>query len=247
MKIAIIAAMEQEVALLRKRIDHPTLWQKAGSKIYTGQIHGVEVALVKSGIGKVSAALSTTLLLDHFKPEIVINTGCAGSAVPSLKIGDIVVSHEVSYYDVDMIAFGYGPGQMAQCPSSFHAAPALVALAKEIVDHLGMNAVCGLVVSGDTFINSADGWARIHQTFPKAIAVEMEAAAIAQVCHQFAIPFVVVRAISDIADQSSHLCFKEFLTVAVQNSSRLVEAMVQTLACPEPPVNISPPRDVTGG
>lgn len=230
MKIGIIGAIEQEVALLRDRIDHPALWQQAGCEIYTGQLHSVEVALVKSGIGKVSAALGTILLLDHFKSELVINTGSAGALAPSLKVGDIVVSHEVRYHDVDVTAFGYEPGQMAQCPASYNAAPSLVALAEEIVERLGMHAVRGLVVSGDTFINGADGLARIRQTFPQAIAVEMEATAVAHMCHQFAVPFVVVRAISDLADQESHLSFKEFLTLAAKSSSRLVEEMVQALA-----------------
>lgn len=230
MKIGIIGAMEQEVALLRDHLSHSTLHQQAGCEIYTGQLHGVEIALVKSGISKVSAALGTTLLLDHFKPELVINTGSAGGLAPSLKVGDIVVSHEVRYHDVDVTAFGYEPGQMAQCPASFNAAPSLVALAEEIIDRLGMHAVRGLVVSGDAFINGAEGLARIRRTFPQAIAVEMEATAIAHVCHQFAVPFVVVRAISDVADQASHLSFEEFLTVAAQSSSRLVEEMVHALA-----------------
>ncbi|WMQ74321.1 MAG: 5'-methylthioadenosine/S-adenosylhomocysteine nucleosidase [Sodalis sp.] len=230
MKIGIIGAMEQEVALLRDSLNHSILHQKAGCEIYTGQLHGVEVVLVKSGIGKVSATLGTTLLLDHFKPELVINTGSAGSLEPSLKVGDIVISHEVRYHDVNVTAFGYEPGQMAQCPASFNADPSLVALAEKIIDRLGMHAVRGLVVSGDAFINDAEGLARIRQTFPQAIAVEMEATAIAHVCHQFAVPFVVVRAISDVVDQESHLSFEEFLTVASQSASRLVEEMVHALA-----------------
>ncbi|WP_244267300.1 5'-methylthioadenosine/S-adenosylhomocysteine nucleosidase, partial [Sodalis-like endosymbiont of Proechinophthirus fluctus] len=149
---------------------------------------------------------------------------------PSLNVGDIAVSHEVCYHDVDVTAFGYEPGQMAECPASFNAAPSLVALAEEVIDRLGMHAVRGLVVSGDAFINGAEGLTRIRQTFPQAIALEMEATAIAHVCHQFAVPFVVLRAISDVADQASHLSFEEFLTVAAQNSSHLIGEMVQALA-----------------
>lgn len=230
MKIGIIGAMQQEISLLRDRLTNATVWQRAECKVYSGQLHGVKVALVKSGIGKVSAALGTTLLLDHFKPALVINTGSTGSLVPSLNIGDIIVSQEVRYYDVDVTAFGYELGQMAQCPASFAAAPSLIALAEAISDRLDIHVIRGLVVSGDTFINSIQNLAYIRNIFPQALSVEMEATAIAHICYRFAVPFVVVRAVSDVASQISHLNFKEFLPIAVQNSSKLVEEMVQSLS-----------------
>ncbi|MEQ9904190.1 5'-methylthioadenosine/S-adenosylhomocysteine nucleosidase [Pectobacterium aroidearum] len=230
MKVGIIGAMEQEVTLLRDRIENRQTFQRAGCEIYTGQINGVDVALLKSGIGKVSAALGTTLLLEHSKPDVVINTGSAGGLAPSLNVGDIVVSDEVRYHDADVTAFGYEPGQMAGCPAAFAADEKLIALAQEAIADLQLNAIRGLVVSGDAFINGAEPLARIRTTFPKAIAVEMEATAIAHVCHQFAVPFVVVRAISDVADKASHLSFDEFLSVAAQQSTRMVEAILAKLA-----------------
>lgn len=230
MKVGIIGAMEQEVTLLRDRIENRQTFQRAGCEIYTGYINGVEVALLKSGIGKVSAALGTTLLLEHSKPDVVINTGSAGGLAPTLNVGDIVISDEVRYHDADVTAFGYEPGQMAGCPAAFVADEKLIALAQETITDLQLNAVRGLVVSGDAFINGAEPLARIRTTFPKAIAVEMEATAIAHVCHQFAVPFVVVRAISDVADKESHLSFDEFLSVAAQQSTRMVEAILTKLA-----------------
>lgn len=230
MKVGIIGAMEQEVTLLRDRIENRQTFQRAGCEIYTGQINGIDVALLKSGIGKVSAALGTTLLLEHSKPDVVINTGSAGGLAPTLNVGDIVVSDEVRYHDADVTAFGYEPGQMAGCPAAFAADEKLIALAQEAIADLQLNAVRGLVVSGDAFINGAEPLVRIRTTFPKAIAVEMEATAIAHVCHQFAVPFVVVRAISDVADKASHLSFDEFLSVAAQQSTRMVEAILAKLA-----------------
>ncbi|KHS90203.1 5'-methylthioadenosine nucleosidase [Pectobacterium brasiliense] len=230
MKVGIIGAMEQEVTLLRDRIENRQTFQRASCEIYTGQINGVDVALLKSGIGKVSAALGTTLLLEHSKPDVVINTGSAGGLAPTLNVGDIVVSDEVRYHDADVTAFGYEPGQMAGCPAAFLADEKLIALAQEVIAELQLNAVRGLVVSGDAFINGAEPLARIRTTFPKAIAVEMEATAIAHVCHQFAVPFVVVRAISDVADKASHQSFDEFLSVAAQQSTRMVEAILAKLA-----------------
>ncbi|MGQ5290606.1 5'-methylthioadenosine/S-adenosylhomocysteine nucleosidase [Pectobacterium actinidiae] len=230
MKVGIIGAMEQEVTLLRDRIENRQTFQRAGCEIYTGHINGVDVALLKSGIGKVSAALGTTLLLEHSKPDVVINTGSAGGLAPTLNVGDIVVSDEVRYHDADVTAFGYEPGQMAGCPAAFLADEKLISVAQEAIAELQLNAVRGLVVSGDAFINGAEPLARIRTTFPKAIAVEMEATAIAHVCHQFAVPFVVVRAISDVADKESHLSFDEFLSVAAQQSTRMVEAILAKLA-----------------
>ncbi|QCR37102.1 5'-methylthioadenosine/S-adenosylhomocysteine nucleosidase [Nissabacter sp. SGAir0207] len=230
MKVGIIGAMEQEVTLLRDKIENRQTLQRAGCEIYTGTLHGVEVALLKSGIGKVSAAMGTTLLLEHCRPDVVINTGSAGGLAPTLKVGDIVVSDEVRYHDADVTAFGYAPGQMAGCPAAFTADGELIALAERCISDLGLNAVRGLVCSGDAFINGAEPLARIRTTFPQVAAVEMEAAAIGHVCHLFGTPFVVVRAISDVADQASHLSFEEFLVVAAEQSTRMVDAMLQALA-----------------
>ncbi|WP_416413105.1 5'-methylthioadenosine/S-adenosylhomocysteine nucleosidase [Pantoea sp. App145] len=230
MKAGIIGAMEQEVTLLRDKIENRQTLTLAGCEIYTGTLNGVEVALLKSGIGKTAAALGTTLLLQLCKPDVVINTGSAGGLAPTLKVGDIVVSDEVRYHDADVTAFGYEPGQMAGCPAAFVADEKLTAAAEQVIKQLDLNAVRGLVVSGDAFINGAAPLARIRSTFPQAIAVEMEATAIGHVCHQFKVPFVVVRAISDVADQESHLSFDEFLSVAAKQSSLMVENLLAQLA-----------------
>lgn len=177
-----------------------------------------------------AAAIGTTLLLEHCQPDIVINTGSAGGLDPNLNVGDIVVSTEVRYHDADVTAFGYEPGQMAQCPPAFMADPKLIALAEKCIQQLDMNAVRGLVCSGDAFINGAEPLARIKKTFPQVAAVEMEATAIGQVCHQFAVPFVVVRAISDVADKESHTSFDEFLPVAARQSSLMIAAILAELA-----------------
>ncbi len=230
MKIGIIGAMEEEVTLLRDKIVNRQTLSVGGCEIYTGQLHGTDVALLRSGIGKVSAAMGATLLLEHAKPDVIINTGSAGGLAPTLKVGDIVVSDEARYHDADITAFGYEYGQMAGCPAAFKADEALVAAAEECIRELNLNAVRGLIVSGDAFINGSVALAKIRHNFPQAIAVEMEATAIAHVCHNFSTPFVVVRAISDVADQQSHLSFDEFLVVAAKQSTLMVETLVQKLA-----------------
>lgn len=230
MKAGIIGAMEEEVTLLRDKIENRQTLTLAGCEIYTGTLNGVEVALLKSGIGKVSAAMGATLLLEHCKPDLIINTGSAGGLASTLKVGDIVVSDEVRYHDADVTAFGYEYGQMAGCPAAFKADEKLIAAAEACIGELNLHAVRGLVVSGDAFINGSDALARIRSHFPQAIAVEMEATAIGHVCHNFGVPFVVVRAISDVADQQSHLSFEAFLAVAAKQSSLMVETLLSSLA-----------------
>ncbi len=230
MKAGIIGAMEEEVTLLRDKIDNRQTLKLAGCEIYTGTLNGVDVALLKSGIGKVSAAMGATLLLEHCKPDVIINTGSAGGLASSLKVGDIVVSSEVRYHDADVTAFGYEYGQMAGCPAAFVADDTLISAAEQCIEQLNLHAVRGLVVSGDAFINGAENLTKIRTRFPQAIAVEMEATAIGHVCHNFGTPFVVVRAISDVADQQSHLSFDEFLATAAKQSSLMVEALLQKLA-----------------
>lgn len=230
MKIGIIGAMEEEVTLLRDKIDNRQTITLGGCEIYTGQLNGTEVALLKSGIGKVAAALGATLLLEHCKPDVIINTGSAGGLASTLKVGDIVVSDEARYHDADVTAFGYECGQLPGCPAGFKADDKLIAAAESCIRELNLNAVRGLIVSGDAFINGSVGLAKIRHNFPDAVAVEMEATAIAHVCYNFSVPFVVVRAISDVADQQSHLSFDEFLAVAAKQSTLMVETLVQKLA-----------------
>ncbi|WP_313628026.1 5'-methylthioadenosine/S-adenosylhomocysteine nucleosidase [Kosakonia sp.] len=230
MKIGIIGAMEEEVTLLRDKIENRQTLNVGGSEIYTGTLNGTEVALLKSGIGKVAAAMGATLLLERCQPDVIINTGSAGGLAATLKVGDIVVSDEARYHDADVTAFGYDIGQLPGCPAGFKADDSLIAAAEACIGELNLHAVRGLIVSGDAFINGAEGLAKIRHNFPQAIAVEMEATAIAHVCHNYSVPFVVVRAISDVADQESHLSFDEFLVVAAKQSSLMVETLVQKLA-----------------
>lgn len=230
MKIGIIGAMEEEVTLLRGKISNCQTITLGGSEIYTGQLNGTDVVLLKSGIGKVAAAMGAALLIERCQPDVIINTGSAGGLAASLKVGDIVISDETRYHDADVTAFGYEFGQLPGCPAAFRADEKLITTAQSCISALNLHAVRGLIVSGDAFINGAEGLEKIRHHFPQAIAVEMEATAIAHVCHSFSIPFVVVRAISDVADQHSHVSFDEFLAVAAKQSTLMVEKMVQHLA-----------------
>ncbi|MDE1210859.1 5'-methylthioadenosine/S-adenosylhomocysteine nucleosidase [Vibrio aestuarianus] len=220
MKIGIIGAMEQEVAILKNAINNVQQVSKAGCTYFIGQIHGVDIVLLQSGIGKVAAAIGTTILLEEYQPDVVINTGSAGGFDASLTMGDVVISSEVRHHDADVTAFGYEMGQMAGQPAAFKADETLMNIAEKALTQMeDKHAVRGLICTGDAFVCTAERQAFIRQHFPSVIAVEMEASAVAQTCHQFNVPFVVVRAISDVADKASPMSFDEFLPLAAQSSS----------------------------
>lgn len=230
MKIGIIGAMEQEVSILKNALENCQTVTKAGCNYFSGQINGVDVVLLQSGIGKVAAAVGTTILLDEHQPDVVINTGSAGGFDSSLNVGDVVISTEVRHHDADVTAFGYEMGQMAQQPAAFIADEKLMDVAEKALQQMDdTHAVRGLICTGDAFIASAERQAFIRQHFPSVVAVEMEAAAIAQTCHQFKVPFVVVRAISDVADKEAGMSFDEFLPLAAKSSSQMVIKMVDLL------------------
>ncbi|WP_038174207.1 5'-methylthioadenosine/S-adenosylhomocysteine nucleosidase [Vibrio pacinii] len=230
MKIGIIGAMEQEVSILKQAIENGETVNKAGCTFFSGKLNGVDVVLLQSGIGKVAAAVGTTVLLNEYQPDIVINTGSAGGFDSTLNLGDVVISTEVRHHDADVTAFGYEMGQMAQQPAAFLADEKLIDVAEKALAQMeGKHAVRGLICTGDAFVCTAERQAFIRQHFPSVIAVEMEASAIAQTCHQFKVPFVVVRAISDVADKESPMSFEEFLPLAAQSSSEMVIKMVELL------------------
>jgi len=230
MKIGIIGAMEQEVSILKQTIENCQEASKGGCTFYSGQLNGVEVVLLQSGIGKVAAAVGTAILLDQYQPDVVINTGSAGGFDSSLNLGDVVISTEVRHHDADVTAFGYEIGQMAQQPAAFTADAKLIEVTEKALAQMeDTHAVRGLICTGDAFVASAERQEFIRKHFPSVIAVEMEAAAIAQTCHQFKVPFVVVRAISDVADKEAGMSFDEFLPLAAKSSSEMVVKMVELL------------------
>lgn len=230
MKIGIIGAMEQEVSILKNAIVNLEHVEKGGCSFFSGQLNGVDVVLLQSGIGKVAAAVGTAILLDEYQPDVVINTGSAGGFDSTLNLGDVVISTEVRHHDADVTAFGYEIGQMAGQPAAFKSDEKLMTIAEQALEQMDdKHAVRGLICTGDAFVCTPERQAFIRTHFPSVIAVEMEAAAIAQACHQFNTPFVVVRAISDVADKESPMSFEEFLPLAAKSSSEMVIKMVDLL------------------
>ena len=230
-RIGIIGAMEQEVVLLQQQLQNPQVRQVADFVFYQGQLNGADVVLVQSGIGKVTAAIATTLLIELYAPDCVINTGSAGGFADDLHIGDIVVSNEVRHHDVDVTAFGYEPGQVPRLPAAFAAHTALIDAAVQSIEQLGFcQTRVGLITTGDVFMCDPVRIAATRATFPTMLAVEMEGAAIAQTCFQLKTPFVVIRSLSDIAGKESPESFEAYLEVASKNSCAMVLALLPKLA-----------------
>ncbi|MFI4955654.1 MAG: 5'-methylthioadenosine/S-adenosylhomocysteine nucleosidase [Gammaproteobacteria bacterium] len=227
--IGIIAAMQEETAFLQQQMTDITLTSIAGNEFLQGKIRGHNVVLVQAGIGKVNAAIGTALLIDRFKARCVINTGSAGGLNEALNIGDVVISIEVRHHDVDVTVFGYEHGQIPKLPAAFLPNHQLVDAATRAAHKMDMHVTQGLIVSGDSFVNEPAYIARIHEKFKNVHAVEMEAAAVAQVCHQFDVPFVVIRALSDIAGKESAISFETFLKQAAQNSAQLILFMLDEM------------------
>ncbi|EOL42430.1 MTA/SAH nucleosidase [Enterococcus phoeniculicola] len=229
MKIGIIGAMEQEVKILRETMQVPVSWERAGALFVSGTIGKHEVIVVRSGIGKVLSSITTSLLIQQYGVNMVINTGSAGGIGEGLHVGDLVISEKLAYFDVDVTGFGYEPGQLPGMPLYYEASSYLKAEMGKAAKATSHNVREGLIVTGDSFINSPEKMEQILTHFPEALACEMEGAAIAQTAQQFNIPFLVVRAISDTADEAATQSFDAFIEEAGKRSAEMVIAFAKHL------------------
>lgn len=216
MKLGIICAMEEELRTLVENLDQASKITRHGYVFHTGSIGRHEVVLVQSGIGKVMSAMAVTLLVEVFSVDGIINTGSAGAVNHELKIGDVVVADRLAYHDVDVTAFGYAFGQMAQQPLYFESSKYFVSELKKAIE----NPVVGLITSSDSFISSNSRIAEIKNHFPDVLAVEMEGASIAQAATALKKPFVIIRAMSDTASHDANVKFDEFIIEAGRKSAQ---------------------------
>lgn len=231
MKIGILGAMDQEVALLQASLNNPEVVEWKHLTFYTGSLHGVEVVVVKCGIGKVAAAVATTALVDRFAPDYVVNTGSAGGFDTDLNIGDLVIATSVLHHDIDITHFGYTLGQAAGMPATYESDETLILAAEQAAEQsLDVTTKRGLICTGDSFIGSDEAAARLREAFPTMAAVEMEGAAIAQTCFMLSTPFLVIRSLSDIAGKTSTVSFQSYLEKAAKHSAELVMQMIAVLA-----------------
>ena len=229
--IGIIGAMDEEVNAIIEKMTNVESREKAGMTFNKGTLEGKEAVVVRSGIGKVNAGLCTQILVDDYKIDAVINTGIAGSLKNQIDIGDIVLSSDALYHDMDATGFGYDFGVVPRMESSvFKGDVRLINLAKECCERVNpdINVHIGRVVSGDQFISDKAKKDWINEHFD-GYCTEMEGAAIAQAAYLNQIPSLIIRAISDKADDSANMDYSVFEAKAVEHSVRLMAAMLEAM------------------
>ena len=230
-RIGIIGAMDEEVSQIKAMMTDVQLTVKASMEFNSGTLGGKAVVVVRSGIGKVNAAVCTQILVDEYKVEAVINTGIAGSLKTEINIGDMVLSTDALQHDIDATGFGYDYGIIPRMETSVFLADAkLLEMASSVCKKVNpdINAYSGRIVSGDQFIGDKAKKDWIANRF-KGYCTEMEGAAIAQTAYLNNIPFLIVRAISDKADDSAQMDYSDFEAKAIEHSVNLMSALIPVL------------------
>jgi adenosylhomocysteine nucleosidase len=229
--LGIIGAMEEEVAGLKDKMTVSRTIKKASMEFWEGVLEGTSVVVVRCGVGKVNAAICAQILADEFHVTAIVNTGIAGSLKKEINIGDIVLSTDALQHDMDATGFGYSYGVIPQMDNSiFQGDEKLLTLAKECCEQVNpdISVFSGRVVSGDQFISDKGKKDWIAEQF-HGFCTEMEGAAIAQTAYLNQIPFLIIRAISDKADDSAHMDYAEFERKAIQHSVNLMTEIARRL------------------
>ena len=229
MPIAIVSAMHEELAAVLARMPDEHKAAVAGREFWRGHLHGQEVVAVLSRIGKVAAATTATVLIERFKVDRIVFTGVAGGLAPGVKVGDVVVADSFLQHDLDASPIFpryevplYGASRFT---THSELSERLAAAVRDALP--GVTLHRGLVVSGDRFVSTTAESRALQSALPEALAVEMEGAAFAQVCHDYGVPFAAVRTISDRADDAAHLDFTQFIEeVASRHSAAIVAALL---------------------
>ncbi|MBB6671308.1 5'-methylthioadenosine/adenosylhomocysteine nucleosidase [Cohnella nanjingensis] len=227
MRLAIIAPMAEEAAPFLPRLGRLRETSVAGAPFYAGELAGQDTILLQCGIGKANAAWTTAVLIERYRPELILHYGVAGGLDPSLSVGDAVIATELVYSDVNATAFGYAYGQVPQMPARYPVEPALLALAKRAAAEAPLEGrlVHGLITTADSFVNQPELAAAIRGRFPYAQATDMEGAAIAQTAYRFGVPFLVVRALSDLAGVEAADNYKSHVDFASERAAAVAEAL----------------------
>lgn len=225
--IGIIGAMEQEVSALIRQMKDTEKKTLASMDFYRGNLWGQETVVVRSGVGKVNMAVCTQILVDVYEVDMLINTGIAGGLHPDIHVGDIVISSDAIQHDVDVTGRGFEPGVIPMMEKSvFKADPELIDMAREACEIVNNEVQCfvGRVATGDRFISDNELKKDIFRRFG-GVCAEMEGAAMAQVAALNKIPFLIIRAISDNADDSAVVVSEKFEEQAIIHTVKLLAAM----------------------
>lgn len=233
--VCIIGAMACEVEKLKQKLNDLKTAHNSKMIIYTGKLYGHDVVLTQCGVGKVNAAISAQYIIDKYNPDIIINTGIAGGLAPELRVRDIVVGTKFVQHDFDVTAIGYALGYMCtgvdkDKPTVFTADEELISKYEKAVKGAisQLNVHRGIVASGDVFVSDNNRKKMIRDTFNAAV-VEMEGAAIAQTATKNEVPFIIIRAISDLADNNAATDHEFVETEVAEISACSVEKLLEIL------------------
>lgn len=222
-KIAIITATDQEIRAIKNKFKNAKEELLNNLVLYTGKLNNKEYILVKCGIGKVNAARTAQMLIDKFDIEHIINIGAAGSLNDSLEIGDMVIGEELVQHDFDTTAFGDDRGYITGVGKFFKSNDRLIRKYKEYAEKniQDYNVKVGIIASGDIFCTKKTMKDKIRAEFG-ADCVEMEGAAIAQICTLNMVPFIVIRAISDKPNGENHMDYNQFADMASERCADMI-------------------------
>ncbi|MBR6917558.1 MAG: 5'-methylthioadenosine/adenosylhomocysteine nucleosidase [Clostridia bacterium] len=227
--IGIIGAMDIEVDILKQSVSSPVTTTVSGINFVSGRLFDHDVVIAKCGIGKVFAAMCTEAMMINFKPELIINTGVAGSLSDKLHTMDVAIARAVVHHDFDASDIGDEKGRVSGLDSIEIPSDPAISLALEgIIKGFGINCVHGVIASGDQFISDRDKKEEIKNEF-SAVACDMEGASIGQVCLVNKIPFTIIRSISDSADDNSGMDYATFAAAAARQSAKIVENFIMSL------------------
>jgi len=229
--LGIIGAMDEEIAKIKEQMENVKVMSRASMEFFEGTVNGQPVVVVRSGIGKVNAAMCTQILADVYHVDAIINTGIAGSLNADINIGDIVLSTDTLEHDMDAVAFGYPLGQIPRMDTlSFKADAKLRKAAKSVCEQVNPDVTVfeGRVVSGDQFISDKEKKQWLVDNFA-GYCTEMEGAAIAHAAYLNGIPFLIIRAISDKADDSASVDYPAFEAKAIEHSVKLLLELCRQL------------------
>ena len=226
-KIAIIAAMQEEINSIKNLMKDYKLNKIYNIDIIEGIINNKEVVLAKSGVGKVNASRVTQILIDNYAIDYLINVGTAGSLNDELEIGDIIIANKLVQHDFDITAFGHKPGYISELGVGFYSDKQLINRCLDIKDNsnLDYNIKIGTIASGDVFCTEIDMKNSIKNTFG-ADCVEMEGAAIAQVCLLDEIPFIIIRSISDKPNGNNQVDFEKYINIAAKRYADFIDFFI---------------------
>ena len=222
MKFAIIAAMHEECVCLRDQLNSHSSGRHLTMAVDVASWHGHEVVLIESGIGKVNATLAAQHVIDQYGVDCVINTGSAGGIAKGTKIGDFVVADRVCHHDIDISPIGFEFGELPKLPVYYETHKSLSNSLFDLCQIMNHTVHSGTIATGDTFVYQQQQLDTISKRFKGVIACEMEAAAVAQVCHLHQKDFIMIRNLSDIAGEHAPINFQQYIEQAGQQSSQLV-------------------------